>query len=328
MPTQAPPFNMSTRQKVVPIQTITRPTGGGLTTIEIQKAGILQKILLDISVTIAGTLSAPNVYGLASVIRRVTLRVNGGNIIFDCSGAGFNYLIRDFLEEANSHFSWNDARLAVTTGTKNLSMVIPVALNSRDDIGLIMLQNEQTVLTLAIEWEADATVATGATITGTCAPSLVVLEPPSNPASLPALNTIHQCLEELVTFSASGAQDHQITRGATITGLYYLLPAITYSDYELRVQQSNVIYRFSNRAMQIWFDQISMGRDITLSGAIAGAANRIFLDFAASDMLGELGTVRDVLDTSLLTSVFSRITVSGAGVANHIRRQVLTLGRN
>lgn len=319
------PFADSTRLKYIPLPVLTKPTGGGLTQIDLPKTGILSHIYLYVTATVAGTLSAPNALGAASIINRLSLTVNGGQKLFDMSGAGYHYIVRDAIGEQASHLSWTTARSAVTATTFDLSMIIPVAMNIRDEVGLFMLQNEGTLATLQLLWEADATVATGATVTATATPYLGVFEVPSDPKNWPAFDSIHQIIEEQPTISGAGQFTHNIPRGGTLLGMGYLIPSTTYTLAELVLQQSNIIESMSPNAQQLRFDHFAMGRDFTLAGAITGINHRVIWDWAGSDGLGQFGTFRDVIDTQALTSLFTRLTVGGASACLAVRRQLLPL---
>lgn len=318
-------FADNTRLKHIPLAVQTRPTGGGSTIVELPKTGILMGIMLPIGLTIAGTLSAPNALGLASCIKRIIVRTNSGHTLIDISGAGYHWLLADFIQDNYLMNSYTDARLAVTTGTKNLDMFLPIALNSRDEIGLIMLQNMQTVVTLEIQWEADATVATGATISAaTASPNLLVFEVPSNEEALPDFDTIQQIVEE--TQSVVGAIDfiHNIAIGATYFGVYYLIPA-GFTRSQLILQQTNIVYDLTPSQHRIWF-MLLTSRDCNLSGgAITGSDKRLLWDFAGSDGLGQFGTVRDTINSEALTSFFTRVTVVGSTTMQVVRRQVVRI---
>lgn len=316
-------FVDNTRLKLVKTQTMTRPVGGGQTFVELPKAGILMGILIPISVTIAGTLTVPNADGLASVIKRIRLQINAGQVIFDISGRGYFYLLSQMIQDNYNMAIYTNALAAVTAATFNLDIFIPVALNTRDEIGLIMLQSLQTFATLVIDWEADTTVATGATITGTASPELMIFEVPSDKADMPRLNTIHQVLEETVAISAAGDYDHHIPIGATLVGEYYLIPA-GYSNCQLRLQSSNVIEDFTPQQHRLFYLLVT-SRDLTLAGAYTGFLNRIFLDFAGSDGLGQFGSVRDLINTGALSDIVTRITMVGATTLTAVRRQIVQL---
>lgn len=324
---QSLPFEQSTRLKWVKLNTLTRPTvGGGITSLNLPKTGILACIMLPISITVGGVVNTPNALGLATAINRVQLSLNSGYNVFDFSGVGYHYLIRESLEEHANHLNWTDARSAVTTGAKRLDMIIPVSQNMRDQVGMIMLQNEATLAELRINWESEVTVGgSTATITaGSCTPMIGIFEVPQDPGSWPSFNTLHQLIEEQQAVSAAGDFDHQIQRGATLISQQYLFSP-GYTAAKLYAQQSNILEDWTPEGMRLRFDLTHQGRDITLAGALTSANSRIDIDLAGTDGLGEFGTVRDVIDTSRLTSLFTRITAVGAGTLFAVRRQITPL---
>lgn len=151
----------NTRQKHIRLSELTE-TAANPRSWDLPKSGILAGIWLQITGTIAGTLSAPNALGFASIIKRVRLLANSGIAIIDVSGPGYHFLMRDQVEFGPGVLS-NQGRTAITATTYDISMFFPISINGRDPVGLFMLQNEQTQLRLEVEFEANASIATGIT---------------------------------------------------------------------------------------------------------------------------------------------------------------------
>lgn len=325
----APPFELSTQIKYIPLQSFQRPTGGGVQQVELQKVGILSQIYIPITfnITSAG-LSNLNPLGMASVIKRVSLQINGGHFIANFSGSDFHWLLRDFLNEGTDAYSYTDARSAVATGAKTLDLVIPVSQNIRDAAGLIMLQNGVTVVNLQIEWEADSVIATGITsIAATASPIMAVFDVPQNQASWPALNTLHQVLSEQVIISGAVTYDYKVQTGAIITGLYNLFTP-GWTSAQLILQQANVLNTETPEQHQARVSGV-MGRPVTLTGgAITGYNKRILYDRPSEDGMGQYGSFRDMIDSRDLTDIVIRAALSGAGTWYHLRRQILPLQVN
>lgn len=319
------PFENATRRKLFALETKPKPTNGGAVTWELPTTGLLQQIWLQCSVSIAGTLSAPNAVGQSSVIKRVYARVNAGHFLFDLSGAGYNFLVKQNMFDGRTRCGYNDALLAVTTGTKNLDAIIPVCFNDRDQIGFLNLQNRATQVTLTVEFEADTTVATGAVVTGTITPVLILFEPPSNPKSFPDLTTIHQYLEDNNIIAGAGQADYTVQLGGTLAGVSQLVVGTTYSLSQLLIQQSNTIEAHTPESMRLQYMQVT-GQDLNLTGtAITGYNTRTFYDFAGTDGLGHYGSERDWIDTNQLTYMVFRNTYAGAGSVRTVREQIIKL---
>lgn len=321
-------FDRNTRRKVIPLNLITKPTGGGSASIELPKTGLLQSIYCTVRFTVAGSLSAPNAIGFASIIRRVQLQMNSGLTLFDVSGAGLYYLLGDMLyDEINQRYAYGVGRTAVSAlSSQVMDFIIPVAFNNRDPWGLIMLQNEGTLMRLIVEFEADATVATGATVTATVQPHAVLYEVPNDVNDLPPLNVAHKVQEDTFALSVTGDNDYQVPRGDTLMQMAHLVIGTTATNWSLLLQQTNRIEDISADAMRIRFNEAT-GRDLNMTGtAQTGAGDRRgFWDMAATDGLGTYGSERDSINTDILTSFISRVRTAGTGTLITLRRTLIPL---
>ena len=328
-------FNDVTRLNTVQIGTITRPTGGGVSSpLTLPKTGLLKRLHLIITGAVSGTLSAPNALGMASIVSRVRLTLNSGIDVFNLSGAAYHYLLRNFHDinfDPLTAATPNNARAAVTATTYNISMVIDVMVNSRDPLGLILLQNEQTQATLTVEWLADASVAAGATVTGTCVVYMeyfTVPQPdPKDPAgvnsNMPPLNLIHQTLEDQQTISAAGDYVYQWLRGNIYLQVLHGLGigvsgADSFTRARLRLNQSNFIYDFAT-VPQLLDMQYAMNHPAArLLGVIP-------FDLIGSSGLGQFGMSRDMIDSARLTDIATVIAASGAATLYTVRRQLVRI---
>ena len=91
------------------------------------------------------------------------------------------------------------------------------------------------------------------------------------------------------------------------------------------LQQSIILEDQTPASMRAILNQ-NVGRDFDLGSApIAGSNQRVLWDFLGSDGLGEYGSVRDPIDSSILTALQSIVTVAGAGTLYTVRRQLVTL---
>lgn len=316
-------FVFNTRRFQVQLADITKPSGGGLTLVNIPRVGLLSAIYLAIRGSIAGTLTNLNPLGKACVVNNVRLTVNAGTDVFNISGAGYHYLLREALDsEYIDIVSQSDARTAVATGPFNLDMIIPVAVNPRDSIGLILLQNEQTQLTLQIDWLADSSVATGATVTATATPYLELFTVPADVQDLPRLDLLHQILEDKQTIPAAGDYTYEIPRANVYLQLLHgvgLSAAGTtdlWSSYKLRVNQAQYLFsadpKFWDMEVRRW-----RGR--------ARIPSTIPVDLMAPSGLGNYGVARDLFNSALVTDVSSVITATQGATLTTVRRQIVPL---
>ena len=326
-------FAVNTRRKVLPLTgAITRPVGGGtFGPLTLPKTGLLARIYLALRGSAAGTITVPNVLGMSAIVSRLRVQANSGIDIFNVSGGGYQYLLRNSLEsEYIDPVGQSTGTVAVSATTFNLDAVIPIALNMRDPTGLIMLQNEQTIVNLFIDWLADTSVGAGATITLTTGDAfLEVFTVPPDPKDWPPLNVIHQCLEDQQSIAAAGDFPYYWPRGNTYVGVYHgtvttgttggmgaNTPSDLWNRFAVRVNQSDYLQNTP-------VDFVDM--EYRLQKGRARNLGTIFVDLLATSGLGCYGLARDMFNSALVTDLASVITTTGACVLYTVRRQLVVL---
>lgn len=316
-------FVQNTRRKIIQLpQAMNRPTGGGTSSMNLPKTGLLSRIYLAIRGSVSGTLTSPNALGFASIISRVRMTLNSGVDMFNVSGAGYHYLLRNTLgSEYIDIAGQSNATSAVTAAAFNLDVVVPVAINLRDPLGLIMLQNEQTLVTLAVDWLADASVATGATVTATVTPYVELFTVPVDPQDYPPLNVVQQILEDQQTVSGAGDFAYNWPRGNTYLQVLHgfgigAAGADNFSKVAVRVNQSDYLQNTDIPYLDMEYREFR--------GRIRPAGG-IFVDLLASSGLGNFGLTRDVFNSALVTDLASVITATAGGTLFNVRRQLVVL---
>src|SRR5215469_15255515 len=319
-------FAVNTRRKILPLTgVITRPTGGGTWgPFTLPKTGLLARLYLALRGTIAGTLTTPNPLGQASLISRFRLQANSGLDIVNISGASLQYMLRETIEsEYVDPFGQSTARNAVAAGAFNIDAVIPVAVNMRDPSGLIMLQNEQTIVNCYIDWTPDATVATGATVTLTTGNLFMeIFTVPPDPQDWPNLNIVHQVLEDQQQISANGDFPYNWPRGNTYMQILHgcgigAAGSDAFSKVAVRVNQSDYLQNTDPSYLDLEH-RLFRGRP--------RPPGAILIDLAGSSGLGNYALARDLLNSALVTDLATVITVSSAPQTLYtVRRQLLTL---
>lgn len=315
-------FNINTRRKIVQLPTMTKPAGGGTVTQQLPKTGLLSKVFLNFAVTIAGSLSNENALGVSAAVPRVRLTANSGIDIYNTSMAGYGYILQQMLEsEYFAAQGQNQFNTAISATTFNLSMVIPVAMNSRDMLGAIMLQNEQTILTLSVDFLADASVATGATVTCTVTPVLELFTVPVDPADWPPLNVVHQVLEDQQAVAAAGQYVYQWQRGNTYLQVGHGLGigvsgSDLFSRVQWRVNQSDYIQDTGT----LFLDQ----ENRYLRGR-ARVPGTVLFDLLGTSGLGNYGSTRDLFNSADVTDLATVLTATNSGTLYTVRRQLVML---
>jgi hypothetical protein len=318
-------FAVNTRRKILPLTSqITRPVGGGtFGPLTLPKTGLLARMFLALRGTVAGALTTPNALGLSAAINRTRVQANSGIDIFNVSGPGYAYLVRNVLEsEYIDPLGQTNGTSAVVAGAFTLDEMIPLALNMRDTTGLIMLQNEQTIVNTYIDWLADASLATGATVTLTTGDLfLEVFTVPPDPKDWPPLNIVHQTLEDQQQVAAAGDFPYYWPRGNTYLMIMHgagigAAGADNFSKFAVRVNQSDYLQSTPVDYLDMEF-RLQKGR--------ARPAGAIFVDLLASSGLGCYGLTRDMFNSALVTDLASVITATGALTLFTVRRQLVVL---
>lgn len=301
-----------------------KPTGGGVVSWNLPKVGYLASIWLRISATISGTLSNHNPLGLASIIRNVRLTTNAAIDIINISGAGYSYLLDEMQETGLFRGTGqNDGRSAVAAGTFNLDMVLPVSVNMGNPLGVLLLQNEQTNVTLSIDFEADTTVATGATVTATVEPIIWYYTVPSDPRDLPRTDVLHTIIEESKPVSSAGTETVVLPRGYTYKAIafgYGIGAAGTdkFTRVQLRVGQNQFPYDYSPAILDM--------QHYLLKGR-ARPAGAVFFDFQSMTGQGTYGHPRDLFNSAVVTDLAVLIDANAADTLRFVRDQLILLGQ-
>lgn len=315
------PFSNATRRKFNQIGTKSKGSANPLSW-DIPKTGLLAGIYLSIRGSVSGSLSAPNAFGFSSIIRRVRLVTNGGIDLINISGPQYFHLLADQLEDYRDVLAGTSGRTAVTATTFNLDMYLPIVLNSRDDIGLFMLQNEQTLVQLEVEFETDTVVATGATVAATVSPAVEYFTVPLKREDWPPLNIVQQILGDERVLSGAGDYDYHWPRGNTYVSLIHgfgfaASGADNWSSARVFINQSDTLVEYTPGLLDLEYAK-THGR-IRRAGVIP-------VDLAGTSGLGNFGSSRDMLYSARVTELLTRLTATAGGTLHTVRRQLVALG--
>lgn len=183
---RAAQFAASTRQnfQTMPTQTVT--SEGGNVTFTLPKARLLSKILLTVKVNFSAfcpvsgetglSLPANEMLSLYRILRRVSLDLNNGFSPYSVGGEELAMLdcvhrphaefmtefvtSNNFSSKRNSVHSMpfrleDDGKAFTADGGKTIELSfgieLPITLNDRDSIGMILLQNQETYATLSVD---------------------------------------------------------------------------------------------------------------------------------------------------------------------------------
>lgn len=317
-------FAANTRRKIVRQPALVYPAGGGLTEMQIQSTGLLARIWLRITATIAGAGAVPNPLGVGSIIRRVAVRANSGLELHSYSGPGYFWLLADHLESEYHPIlptAVADGRTAVANGTYDLSMLIPISVSLMDFTGLVLLQSKQIQVTLQVDWETEVAVnGAGTVITATATPYVEYFTVPTLPEDKPNLGRAHLILQD--DRAVPGAGEYVYEPIVTprylqiIHGLNYGVAGADDVDMvRLRVEQSNYLYDADINLFDLEWETFHRG---------ARPGGVWAYDFMAPSGLGNYGGARDLVNTAQITSFESVFNALGVGTnLTTIRRMLI-----
>ena len=321
-------FQFNTRRKVFMLPAITCPSAaaGGMAFQQLPPVGFLSRIHLVIRGTFPALGGVGNALGKCSIIRQIRLYTNSNNQIFEMSGAQYHWLLREMLDsEYFDQLADGDARAAVAAGAFNLDVIIPVALNRRDAIGLINLQSDTLRLTLEVTFESPVVVGgagTGAyAVNPTAVPYLEVFSVPTDPRNWPRIDLIHQCLGHVEVMPGAGQYAYQWPKGNVYLQVAHgagigAAGADNFSFYNLRVQQSD--------SLQLT-DPLYLDREHWDLRGRARPLGGIYWDGMATSGLGTFGLTRDLFDSALVSDLASVVTALAGGNLETVRRQLVAL---
>lgn len=321
-------FQFNTRAKTFMSAAIACPSAanGGMAFQQLPPVGFLSRI----HCVIRGSLQNWNndVLGLgkAAFIQQLRLYTNSNNQIFEMSGPQYHWLLREMLDsEYVDILGDTDARAAVAgNGAFNLDVVIPVALNLRDAIGLINLQSDTLRLTLEVTFANPVAIAgAGASylINPTLVPYLEVFSVPTNPRNWPRIDLIHQMLGHVEVMPGAGQYAYQWPKGNVYLQVAHgagigSAGADNFTFYNLRVQQSD--------SLQLT-DPFYLDRVHWQTRGRARPPGGIYWDGMASSGLGTYGLTRDLFDSAMVSDLASVITAGAGGNLHTVRRQLVAL---
>lgn len=349
-------FGKNTRQNMRNMNGFTF-TAAGRESQAIPRTGYLARIHNHlngtITVTLGGGTATLDTLGPWNTFNRVRLQANSGTDVFNTSGYGAYLANIAFGPGKNNQpdGSGLQSDLAISaqvyaapnsTGTWDFGFTVPVAVNDMSELGLIMLQNEVTSVTQALEYASIMYSLTGAqapllvtgaataTLAATITPMLETFMVPVDPAQRPDISWIHQILEVTQPIVAVGDNTVNLVRENLYLGIlnYMILNnARNGTDLDrlrLVLNQSDTPYDYLKRQL-LQLQRYRYGRDLPIGA--------YFIDLFNQGIPG-LGDERDIINgkaTSELQLIFTVAAAATLGTNsrwNTITRQLVKLNNS
>lgn len=229
-------FITETRQNMRNLTTLPH-TANNTVQADISRVGFLSTITLRFAGKLTAKHASKTTFTKAAeapynIADRVRFVLNNGVSVWDTSGYGayLQNIICDYHYRMDEFFGSNKAYQCVysfgnkvsaagTANDVNFTIKMPISLNDRDMIGLLLLQSSQIVGTVQVVC-ANANVLmedtdVQATLEGTWHISYEYFDVPLNTADYPVTDVVHQVLEDQNPISAAGENRFVIPRGNT-----------------------------------------------------------------------------------------------------------------
>lgn len=314
---------------------------GGVISFSLPKVRLLSKIRLLVEGVLnlqhAADVAAPsNAFAPFNLIRNIRCESNLGFTFFNLSGRDlfiYNLLKRDNepVYPATGPEALLPARRQTVLGltgdtaadggadnTMRITLDLPITLNERDPIGLILLQNEETLVTVTIEFATagaliDNTAGWTAALSGlTVHPMVETFSIPAIREAFPDISILKLVQSKSMVIGAQGLTSLALPVGLTYRKLAFFLEnqagagiadsAIT-GDFELVFNQADTPYRIR--------PSILAGMNQELYGAPLPTGVWVF-DFT-NQGVPNLSGARDYIDTERMTEFWLRFNAPAAG---------------
>lgn len=321
-------FAQSTRQNMHMLPKQSTQVGATTLQFNFPKARLLSSVLINCKLKVkctgtdyAGTFNKERLY---KIIRRFSLDLNNGFSPYVIDGANLHLLnlLRgnkglDTIPSADTKIGLN----GTADGKENVysfALEMPITLNDRDAVGLVLLQNDQTNVTLTVDVANISDVfgtledATIDFVELTIEPMITTFSVPASADAFPDLSVLKLTNSRNDSFVGSGQHIIRLSTGTIYRRMLFKLvnedgtpmnaDDIT-SNIDLVFNQADVNYSISPEMLRT-LNRIQFGYDLP-QGVFA-------FDFSYQG-IANLGGTRDFIDTERLTEFWLRFNTKGSG---------------
>lgn len=331
-------FAQATRQnwQMLPAVAISENNSASFT---IPKVRLLSKIRLYVQATMnlvhaSGTAASAATFAPFNLLKNVRVEINNGFTPFNISGQSL-YVYNLLRDNAAAVKLVSSATAATAAGYRNRTVMglesasggkdnvvrfcldLPFTLNDRDPVGLILAQNEETVITVTVDLnDADVLLSslTGYTVALSNAyiyPMIETFSIPAVPEAFPDISILKLVQQKKETISGSGVVNLSLPPGTTYRKLLlYIedssggeLDTDITGDFELVFNQADTPYRIKPYVLNA-INQEQYGTTLPQGLWV--------FDLSYQGLAG-YGGARDYIDTERLTEFWFRFTAAGAG---------------
>ena len=301
---------------------------------QLPKTRFLSKITLHVR----GTFKAKHgskvtytksVFDKYNLVRRVRLSINNGFNPYDISG---NML--SLYNKANHYQSpdtdafgldvlGNTVSVAGATNTVTFSLELPISLNDRDPIGLLLLQNEQSIVTLNVDTSLLTSIMTDNDVdieddSIYVTPVLETFSIPLIPDAIPDYSIVKLVNEQSENIVSTNEMIVKLPLGLTYRKLgVYLASDTSYTAIpHANITGFQLIFNQADTPINVSSDHVARKNKYDYDGTMPLGA--YMFDFSTQG-IANLGGGRDYVDTERLTECWLKVQFSGlVGATNYI----------
>ena len=304
-------FAMSTRQNLQMLAKQTATTLPNTLQFTLPKARLLAGLYVKVKATFDSKPDGLELEKLPYLIRRISLDLNNGFAPFVVSGAEAHMYNLIDLNAKNMRDSWG---VKGTDKVYDINFFLPCTTNPRDPIGLILLQNDQTNVTLNIDMGMGSEC--GLAVDPTKVEVKVMAETFSVPAhanAYPDLSVLKLVNGRKDSLPTNGQQIIKLATGTIYRKLIFRLTDADGVPMEVEDITSNIELVFNQADINYSIDA-EMLRMLNEKQLGTELPKGVFVfDFSNSGGLPNLGGTRDFIDSANLTEFWLRFTTTKVG---------------
>lgn len=345
-------FGASTRQHWQMIGSQEVSGGGQTVSFRVPKSRILAGFRVMVDGVINGTGYASGLLSPYNIIRRVSVNLNNGFSPIVLSGeslAALNLFRKDpqIVYPKNVLNGNEDCSLCVLDGDGNKARLnsnkdiqdilydgpgfvkfmidIPLTLNDRDPVGMILAQNQETAIDLEIDIDSGASIATEVTVGSTkISVGTITYSIPTNANAFPDMSVLKVWHDRRETFSGGGMNHIKLPVGMIYRKLILKLEnedgsPMTYD------QITGNIELVLNTADSPYSISPEMLRRVNVSQLGYGLPKGYYAFDFTYQGITNLGGSRDYIDCERVSEFTLRFTPQNAGRATIITEQLSRL---
>lgn len=318
-------FAQGTRQNM---HTLGQKTGtaGDAISFTLPKARLLSNTFLHFDwkiVTTAATVTQKTSL-MSGIIEKIELNLNNGFTPFSVSGEALERMCAtEYSTGKESSKFTSSGGSSSQTFNGSFDLYLRNALNDRDTVSYILLQNDTTYAELTIYLKsnfADLVGATGVSSSSvTVTPTLETFTIPTT--GLPDLSVL-KLVHSRRQMYQSGRNEIKMSTGTIYRKILFVFPSATEltGNIELVFNQADINYSISPQMLQ----SISKYRGNDIPTDIANGAKCYVFDFSYQGLLN-MGGTRDYIDSEKLTEFSVRFNASTSGTCEIVTETLARL---